>query len=194
MKLKITILAVVTLMATTFTYGQTTQFRYRVLIQKKHKIIQDVKTEKADTLNLPAGTIISSQKKYKIGDTEYTADIRDTIKTSTQILGTKDIPVNKTLSGWATVAVDKEDKSKLNINYWRNPVNTFPIGTQLLIKTNNKTETLVLKSEQSYEVSFIKLTYYRNYEFNKKLKVVLEDSLKELIKKIITYPEIIELK
>jgi hypothetical protein len=118
MKLKTTILTVVSLMATAITYGQTTQFRYRVLIQNKHKVIQDVKTEKADTLNLPAGTIISSQKKYKIGDTEYTADIKDTLKTSTQILGTKDIPTNKILPGRATVAVDKDDKSKLHINYW----------------------------------------------------------------------------
>jgi hypothetical protein len=90
--------------------------------------------------------------------------------------------------------VDKDDKSKLNINYWRNPVNTFPIGTQLLIKKNSKTDTLVLKSEQSYDISFIELTDYKNYEANKKHKVVLEDSLKKLIKDIKPYPGKNELK
>ena len=118
MKLKFKILIVTTFVTTTLTYGQTTQFRYRVWIQNKHKVIQDIKTEKADTVNLPAGTVISSQKKFKIDDVEYAANIMDTLEANTRILGTKDIPSNVTLPGWATVAVDKDDKSKLHVNYW----------------------------------------------------------------------------
>jgi len=118
MKVKFVIFTATIFFMVTHTFGQTTQFRYRVWIQKKHKVIQDVKTEKADTVNLRAGTIISSQKKYKIDDIEYTADIKDTIKTDTKIFATKDIPRNQTLPGWATLAVDKDDKSKVNINYW----------------------------------------------------------------------------
>ena len=68
MKPTFTILTVITMMTTALTFGQTTQFRYRVFIQNKHKVNQDVKTEKADTINLPAKTIISSQKKFKIND------------------------------------------------------------------------------------------------------------------------------
>jgi hypothetical protein len=118
MKLKLTILTVLALVTTALTYGQTTQFRYRVWIQNKHEVIQDIKTEKADTVKLPAGTVISSQKKYKIDNFEFTADIKDTLKIDTVILGTKDVPANMKLPGWATIAVDKDDKSKLHINYW----------------------------------------------------------------------------
>jgi hypothetical protein len=118
MKLKIAILTLITLVTANVTKGQTTQFRYRVWIQNKHQVIQDIKTEKTDTVNLPAGTIISSQKKYKIDDIEYTADIKDTLNANTTILGTKDIPTKVKLPGWATAAVDKDDKSKLHINYW----------------------------------------------------------------------------
>jgi hypothetical protein len=118
MKLKFTILTLITLLTANVSNGQTTQFRYRVWIQNKHLVIQDIKTDKTDTVNLPAGTIISSQKKYKIDNIEYTADIKDTLNADTTILGTKDIPTNVKLPGWATVAVDKDDKSKLHINYW----------------------------------------------------------------------------
>lgn len=57
MKLKFTILTVITLVTTTLTYGQTTQFRNRIWIQNKSKVIQDIKTEKTDTVNLPAGLL-----------------------------------------------------------------------------------------------------------------------------------------
>lgn len=116
--MKIIILTVITLMTTVISYGQTTQFRYRVWIQNKHKVIQDIKTEKADTVNLPAGTIIKSQKKFTIEDIEYTADIIDTIRKDKIIYGVKDIAKRDTLPGWASVSTDKDDKSKLHINYW----------------------------------------------------------------------------
>lgn len=118
MKPKITILTLFTLLTTVLTYGQTTQFRYRVWVQKKHKIIKDIKTKNADTVNLSAGTVISSQKKYKLDGITYTADSKDTIMEDTIIYGTKDVPTPVTLPGWATVAVDKDDKSKLHVNYW----------------------------------------------------------------------------
>ncbi len=118
MKQKAIIQTLITLMVSAISFGQTTQFRYRVLIQKKHVVTQDIKTEKADTVKLPAGTVISSQKKYTLDDIEYTADIKETIRENTIIYGVKDVPKNETLPGWASVAVDKDDKSKLNINYW----------------------------------------------------------------------------
>lgn len=106
------------LLITSLTFGQTTQFRYRVRIQKKHLVIQDIETKNADTVILPLGSVISSQKKYIVADEEFTADIKDTAKVDMVIYGTKDIPTNKKLPGWATVAIDKDDKSKLNLNYW----------------------------------------------------------------------------
>ena len=118
MKLKITLLTIITLVTTIFVYGQTTQFMYRVKVQSDHEVIEDVKTEKADTVKLSAGTVISSQKKFNIDGTSYTADSKDTLKTNTIVFGTKDIPTKRSLPGWATVAVDKDNKSKLHINYW----------------------------------------------------------------------------
>lgn len=106
------------LLAGLTTYCQTTQFRYRVLIQKKHLVKQDVKTEKADTVILKAGTVVTSTKKYSLNDIEYVANIADTLKTDQTILATKDVAASLQLPGWATVAVDKDDKSKLHINYW----------------------------------------------------------------------------
>lgn len=118
MKPKLSLVTIILVMINSFSFGQTTQFRYRVWIQNKHLLIKDIKTENADTITLKAGTIISSQKKYIKDEIEYTADIRDTLKNDTIILTVKDVPKKDTLPGWATITVDKDDKSKLHINYW----------------------------------------------------------------------------
>jgi hypothetical protein len=118
MKLKLTLLVLLALITSALTYGQTTQFRYRVRIQDKHKVYQDVTAESVDTISLPKGATLGHERKFKIGKIEYTAEVVDTVKSDTTILGTKDIPKEVSLPGWATVSVDKEDKSKLHINYW----------------------------------------------------------------------------
>lgn len=114
---RLILLAIAVTMAS-LCYSQSTQFRYRVYIQSKHIVIQDEKNENGDTVKLKAGTIVSSQRKFKIGDTEYTADVKDTLQQNTILYASKDIPTKKSLPGKATVAVDKDDKSKLHINYW----------------------------------------------------------------------------
>jgi hypothetical protein len=136
MKQKAIILTVITLMISAISFGQTTQFRYRVRIQKKHLVLQDIKTEKADTVELPTGTVVSSQKKYTLNDIEYSADIKDTIKEKTTIYGVKDVPKRDTLPGWATVAVDKDDKSKLHINYWLG--DTYDRNGKYYLKLENR--------------------------------------------------------
>jgi hypothetical protein len=97
---------------------QTVQFKYRVWISGSHLVKQAVQTERADTVLLKAGTLISSQQKYTVHKTTYTASITDTVRRDTVILAAKDIIEPRSLPGWATITVDKDDKSKLNINYW----------------------------------------------------------------------------
>ncbi|WET69065.1 hypothetical protein [Sphingobacterium sp.] len=118
MKLKITFSAITLLLISSWAHSQTTQFRYRVFIQKKHKVIEETKKEGADTVRLPAGAIVSYQKKFKLKGIEYTADIKDSIKSDTELYLAKDVPEVTMCPGSATVAVDKKDKSKLHINYW----------------------------------------------------------------------------
>lgn len=134
--MKTTLTIAFILLITISIFGQTAQFRYRVRIQKKHLVIQDIKTKNADTVILPSGTVISSQKKFKVEDEEYTADIKDTLKVGTVIYGTKDIPSNKKLPGWATVAIDKDDKSKLNLNYWLG--DTYDRNGKYYLKLKNR--------------------------------------------------------
>ncbi|MEJ5996525.1 hypothetical protein WG904_19005 [Pedobacter sp. Du54] len=118
MKKKITLIIILTAATTFFAAAQSAQFRYRVKIQKKHKVIQDITTKNADSIRLAKGTVINSQKKFKVNEIEYTADYKDTLKQDQLILTSKDIPIAKSLEGRATIAIDKDDKSKLHINYW----------------------------------------------------------------------------
>jgi len=134
--MKTTLTIALILLVTNLTFGQTTQFRYRVKIQKKHLVLQDIETKGADTVKLPRGAVISSQIKYQFADTAYTADIKDTLANEMVIYGTKDIPVTKELPGWATVAVDKDDKSKLNINYWLG--DTYDRNGKYYLKLKNR--------------------------------------------------------
>ena len=134
--MKTTLTIAFILLVTNLTFGQTTQFRYRVKIQKKHLVLQDIETKDADTVKLPPGAVISSQIKYQVADTDYTADIKDTLTDGMIIYGTKDIPAKKILPGWATVAVDKDDKSKLNINYWLG--DTYDRNGKYYLKLKNR--------------------------------------------------------
>jgi|GEM_PF-6346787 hypothetical protein len=44
--------------------AQTTQFRYRVLIENKHQVLQAVPALKKDTIVLKKGNVVSSQSTY----------------------------------------------------------------------------------------------------------------------------------
>ena len=184
------ILFVLTLIAATafFSSGQSTQFRYRVKIETKHKVMQEIKMTNADTVKLPNQAIISSQKKYQIGETEFIVDIKATLRHDTIIYASKTILKTITLAGWATVSVDKNDKSKLNINYWRNPANKFALGSKLRIDREGKIKEKTLKEETEFNVIHISLADYRNYIANKRQISLLEDKLKKDTTNITAYP------
>ncbi len=136
MSYKVLIIGVMFIMNWVVCRGQTTQFRYRVYIEGKHLVKQDIETPNADTIKLPIGAVISNQRKFKYNDIEYIADIKDTLKKDRVIYGTKDVPNLMKLPGWAIITVDKDDKSKLNINYWLG--NKYDKNGKYYIKLENR--------------------------------------------------------
>lgn len=136
MKLKLIFLTSFIFITTLSTFCQTTQFRYRVKIQDKHKVLQDFKVANVDTVNLPKWTMVSYERKFKIDNIEYTAEIIDTLRSDATFYGTKDIPRQLTLPGWATIAVDKDDKSILHINYWLG--DDYDRNTKYYLKLKNR--------------------------------------------------------
>lgn len=99
-------------------FGQSVQFRYRVLVQSKHMVYRDAKSHNKDTLVLQPGTLVTSKKSFKTEGQEFEAVYVDTVKSLRRIFLEKSEPRLLSLPGWATIAVDKDDKSILHVNYW----------------------------------------------------------------------------
>lgn len=163
MKLK-TFLLVIAALSAKLSTAQTTQFRYRVLIEKKHKVLQAVPALQKDTVTLKKGNIVSSQSTYKKKDTTFTVDRADTVDSRRIELGDKTAPTSRSLRGWATVAFDKDDKSKLNINYWLDPSHKFLWGTPIeIIKKDGTSKTLVVKNDSTVLLTCVKATVYDKF-------------------------------
>lgn len=159
-------------------YSQSTEYRYKVRIQQKHLVLQDIEDKKGEELKFSSKTVLTYQSKHIIGDTSLTADLKRTVKDDSTVYIPKKIPQVRTLAGNAFITIDSADKSKLNINYWLNPTNTFSIGTKLKFEKYGVSREEILKTTTSFEVSKVSLNSYNAFQKNKIRLKYFEDSLK----------------
>lgn len=144
-------------------YSQSTQFRYRVRVKKKHLVMQTIKSLAGDTIPVKKYDIISSQKQFKIGEDSFTLERKDTAVADAYRVADKDSSARRILEGWASVAVDKDDPSKININYWRNPTNSFSTGTCFRITNSIKTVDTILKKDTRLSMTYVSVEDYNKF-------------------------------
>lgn len=117
--------------------AQISQLRSKIKVpassnlKKKIKVFDCPKT-------IPAGYEVKDEFKFKNGEHDYTATIiTPSAGVPTTTLEEKTISVAMPdLFGDANITVDEKDKTALSINFYLNPINTIPAGTQIQYVTN----------------------------------------------------------
>jgi hypothetical protein len=158
--------------------AQPTVLRQRVWVSD-NKLVKYDKVMKLDTIKRSAGDVITSEKKYKKGSQEFTLLTRDTINsTDSRIeLVDKPVPQDIRLTGRATVSVDKEDKSKLHLNYWLEHKVEFEKGTDIVIKEGKKVTRQKVKADSTIRITLIDPKDYGSFRQNPARKKIVIDSI-----------------
>lgn len=163
-------------------YSQSTRFRYKVYIQKKHLVKKDLKIGVIDTVSVMRGSAIKSEKTITKGDVTYTITTNKAVKNDSDIYMPITSPVIFSLPGRAIISKDKDDSSRININYWLNASNEFHAGTKLKIADSKKTLELILKQDTSIYVNYISLKRYKKHIKDQATFVKLNKTLDSITK------------
>lgn len=99
-------------------FAQGREFKFRVHIPGNRIIYKEVIIPNGETIQLRPNDVVTREKKYTIDGTEYTATLYDTTETLTTITAIKKTTTNGNLPGRANIFLDKDDPSKIRINYF----------------------------------------------------------------------------
>ena len=103
---------------TSILFAQGREFKFRVNIPSNSTIYKEVTIPNGENILLNVNDIVTREKKYSIDGTEYTSTLYDTINTPTTITAIKKTTTTGNLPGKANIYLDKDDPSKIRINYF----------------------------------------------------------------------------